>query len=82
MKALELFVGAGGLAFGISRAGFKHQGVVELDPEACSTIRENQRRLVEHVKDWPLYEGDVRQSRYPGVSGDIDLLAAGAPCQP
>ncbi|MFL5356182.1 DNA cytosine methyltransferase [Archangium sp.] len=82
MKALELFVGAGGLALGVSRAGFKHEAVVELDAEACATIRENQRRLVAHVRDWPLYQGDVRELRYSGIRGDLDLLAAGAPCQP
>jgi DNA (cytosine-5)-methyltransferase 1 len=82
MKVVELFTGAGGLALGLSRAGFLHQALVERDVEACGTIRENQRRQVQHVTDWPLYQGDVRELRYTSIDGDIDLLAAGAPCQP
>jgi DNA (cytosine-5)-methyltransferase 1 len=43
MKCLELFTGAGGLAMGIGKAGFKHAGVVEYDHDACETMRFNKR---------------------------------------
>jgi DNA (cytosine-5)-methyltransferase 1 len=82
VRSIELFVGAGGLALGLSRASFKHLLVAELDRHACDTVRENQRRRVEHVKDWPLRETDVRLLDYADVPGDVDLLAGGPPCQP
>jgi len=75
MNSLELFVGAGGMALGISEAGFNHQAVIEWNPDACETIR-NNRSL-----HWPLYQQDVRQFRYDDYS-NIDLVAGGPPCQP
>lgn len=82
MKAVELYAGAGGLAMGVSLAGFKPLAVVEWDKWACDTIRENQRRGFPLVADWPLYEGDVRKFDWSGIETDIDLLAGGPPCQP
>jgi DNA (cytosine-5)-methyltransferase 1 len=82
MKSVELFAGAGGLAIGTSRAGFKHDAVVERDKHACATIRENQRRGVIPAVDWPLFEGDVRDFDYSTITGGVDLLAGGPPCQP
>lgn len=86
MNAIELFAGAGGLGLGISLAGFKPIAVVEWDKWACDTIRENQTRGYPLVKDWPLFEGDVREwirTFDPRtVGGDIDLVAGGPPCQP
>lgn len=82
MKAVEIFSGCGGLALGTAQAGFEHFAVVELDPYACETIRENQKREYPLVKHWPLYEVDVRQFDYSNVPRDVDLLCAGLPCQP
>ncbi|WP_250498882.1 DNA cytosine methyltransferase [Caballeronia sp. GAWG1-5s-s] len=82
MKAVELYAGAGGLAMGVSLAGFKPLAVVEWDRWACDTIRENQRRGFPLVADWPLHEGDVRHFDWSAVPQDIDLLAGGPPCQP
>lgn len=82
MTAVEIFVGAGGLALGVAQAGFNHLAVVELDDCACETIRENQRSGSRLAKDWPLYETDIRDFDYSAIGTDIDLLAAGLPCQP
>src|SRR5216684_1483839 len=82
MRSVELFAGAGGLALGVMRAGFRHEAVIEWDEHACSTIRENQRLRKLGMERWPLHETDVREFEYGGISPDIDLLAAGAPCQP
>lgn len=82
LKSVELFVGAGGLALGVSRAGFLPQAVVEWNHDACETIRNNQRRGINPVKKWPLHELDVRDFDYSGIHSDIDLLAGGPPCQP
>ena len=82
MRTIELFAGAGGLALGVSRAGFTHVAVIEVDRDATSTIRANQERDVEFVRDWPLIQSDVRNIDYSNYGTDLDLLAAGAPCQP
>ncbi|MBY0430412.1 MAG: DNA cytosine methyltransferase, partial [Rhodospirillales bacterium] len=82
MQALELFAGAGGLAMGVSLAGFKPVAVVEWDRWACDTVRENQQRGYPLVKDWPLVEGDVRHFDLSGFPEGIDLVAGGPPCQP
>ncbi|HYE37269.1 DNA cytosine methyltransferase [Methylocaldum sp.] len=82
MKSVELFAGAGGLAMGVSLAGFDSLAVVEWDRWACDTIRENQKRGYPLVQDWPLWEGDVRHFDWSSIPEGIDLLAGGPPCQP
>ncbi len=82
MKSVELFAGAGGLAMGVSLAGFESLAVVEWDKWACDTIRENQKRGFPLVADWPLWEGDVRKFDWSTIPEGIDLLAGGPPCQP
>lgn len=82
MNAVELFAGAGGLGIGMSRSGFKPLAVIEWDKYCCDTIRENQNRGVKPVKEWPLVEGDVRCFDYSKISGRVDLVSGGPPCQP
>ena len=82
MKSVELFAGAGGLAMGVSLAGFQSLAVIEWDRWACDTIRENQKRGYPVVADWPLWEGDVRGFDWSSIPEGIDLLAGGPPCQP
>jgi DNA (cytosine-5)-methyltransferase 1 len=82
MKAVELFAGAGGLAMGVSLAGFKPLAVVEWDKWACDTVRDNQASGYPLVADWPLHEGDVRHFDWSSISEEVDLVAGGPPCQP
>jgi DNA (cytosine-5)-methyltransferase 1 len=82
MKAVELFAGAGGLALGASQAGFDHLALIELDRDACETIRENQHRRHPIAVTWPLHQVDVRDFDYSKIPGEVDLLSAGVPCQP
>jgi len=82
LTSVELFAGAGGLALGTSLAGFDHKAVVEIDHDACNTIRANQDRRLKPVVDWPLYEADVTTFPFALCGKGIDLLAAGVPCQP
>lgn len=82
MKAVELFAGVGGLAMGVSNAGFTHEAVVEWNRDACQTIKYNQRRMNEPVVDWPVFQSDVRAFDFSELPEDIDLLAGGPPCQP
>lgn len=82
MNALELFAGAGGLAMGVSRAGFNHSAIVEWDKAACDSMRENKRLGRKHLSDWPILEADVCGLNFSDFGQDIDLLAGGVPCQP
>jgi len=41
MNSVELSSGAGGLAIGVSQAGFCHKTVRERDKNVCETIRQN-----------------------------------------
>lgn len=82
MQSVELYTGAGGLALGISRAGFDHLAVVELDSDSCETILQNKRRRVESIHRWPVFNCDVRRFDFGSIPEGIELLAAGVPCQP
>ena len=59
--SVELFSGCGGLALGLSRAGFKHLAMVERDLDAFETVTHNATAGVEHVVDWPYTRRDVRE---------------------
>ena len=41
MKSLEIFSGAGGLAKGLEIAGFEHASFVEINKDACASLRSN-----------------------------------------
>lgn len=82
MNAVELFVGAGGLALGTAAAGFRHVAVVEWDKDSCETIRENQARGLKIVSGWPVHAQDVRTFDFSPLQEKVDLLAGGPPCQP
>lgn len=78
LTSVELFSGAGGLALGVANAGFSHRLLLEYNRHACSTLRENR---VSFGSDCEIHEGDVKAFDFRGLDG-VDLLAAGAPCQP
>ena len=82
MRSVELFVGAGGMGIGVSRAGFKPVAVMDKDGRACQTLRENQARGLKPVMRWPIYESDVRDFDYFSIEGDVELVTGGPPCQP
>lgn len=76
--SIEMFSGAGGMALGVARAGFRHLALNEIDEYAVSTLRANLDRL----SGAELIDGDSRQIDWSRWRGDVRLLAAGAPCQP
>lgn len=84
LNSVELFAGAGGLALGISNAGFFHQATIERDINACFTIRTNQQRGLQSVADGSVFQADLSQFDFTTlkIPGEIDLLAGGPPCQP
>lgn len=81
MRSVELFSGCGGLALGLSLAGFHHELMVEWDADAVATVLHNRQRHIRHVSDWPLEKADVRDVNWHRFSG-LDLVAGGPPCQP
>lgn len=82
MKSVELFVGAGGLALGTSRAGMHHEAVIEWDKNACDTLRRNQADGVPELQDCQIVQGDVRDYDFLKHRGSVDLVIGGPPCQP
>ncbi|HEX7316173.1 MAG TPA: DNA cytosine methyltransferase [Pyrinomonadaceae bacterium] len=82
MKSVELFAGAGGLALGVAKAGFKHEVVIERDEPTCVTLKENKRRGFEPVAHWKLFGDDVKKYDYRDIQDKVDLVAGGPPCQP
>jgi DNA (cytosine-5)-methyltransferase 1 len=75
LTSVEICAGGGGQALGLEQAGFGHEAVVELDPDACETLRRNRSA------EWKIVEGDVRGLDGAGLAG-VDLLAGGVPCPP
>jgi DNA (cytosine-5)-methyltransferase 1 len=73
LTSLEICAGAGGQALGLEQAGFAHEAVVELDADACETLRRN--------RDWKVIESDVANVDGRGYA-HVDLLAGGVPCPP
>jgi hypothetical protein len=75
LTSVEICAGAGGQALGLEQAGFAHQGVVELDADACRTLWRNK------AARWTIIQADVAE-----VDGrkfaQVDLLAGGLPCPP
>lgn len=72
-KSIELFVGAGGLALGMEKAGFSHVLLNEIDHDACMTLQYNR-------PEWKIVEQDVRSISFKQFEGQIDFLSGG-PCQ-
>lgn len=73
-NSVELFAGAGGLALGLSLAGFHHVLLNEFDSSACKTLKANR-------PEWNIVEGDVRHIDFTPLRGKVDFLSGGFPCQ-
>jgi DNA (cytosine-5)-methyltransferase 1 len=78
LTSVEVCAGAGGQALGLEAAGFQHLACVELDPQACETLRLNR-------PEWNVIEGDLRAVVQGGRLTEFrgcDLVAGGVPCPP
>lgn len=82
LQSVELFSGAGGLAMGMSIAGFEHALLAERDKWACETVERNKSRNLPIVQGWNLKQGDVREIDFSELKEKIDVVAGGPPCQP
>jgi len=82
MKSIELFSGTGGLALGLQQAGFDHVALFEWDKDSCENIKYNIASGYSDVRDWSVFQTDVRTVNYDNYTGKIQLVAGGPPCQP
>lgn len=73
-SVLEICAGAGGQSIGLEQAGFSHVGSVEIDADACQTLRLNR-------PSWEVIEADIHDLDGRKFRG-IELLAGGVPCPP
>lgn len=79
-RSIELFAGAGGMALGMEQAGFINVASIEIDKDACQTLRMNR-------PDWNVIEEDINIVAKNGIKNyikeleDIDLICGGVPCQ-
>lgn len=81
LKAIELFAGAGGLALGVEKAGFNTIGLIEIDKNACNTLKLNR-------PNWNVINENIANISLKNLEdffsikkGELDLLSGGAPCQ-
>lgn len=74
LTSLELFSGAGGLAKGLSLAGFEHVGLVERNKHACMTLSAAFGGTLVSCNDVRFFDLEA--------VGQVDLVAGGPPCQP
>ena len=78
--AVDLFSGAGGLSFGLARAGFSIVAAADNDGVALSTHGANFPSLT-WLGDLSSPDGFLSALQSWGIN-EIDLLAGGPPCQP
>jgi DNA (cytosine-5)-methyltransferase 1 len=76
-RVVEVCAGAGGQSLGLEIAGFEHELAVELDQNACATLRHNRPH-------WKVAQGDAASPDVwdPAAYAGVDLLAGGVPCPP
>lgn len=74
LTSVEICAGAGGQALGLEQAGFEHLALVEIEKQACATLRHNRPH-------WNVLEGRVQDVSGYDFAG-VDLLAGGVPCPP
>lgn len=74
ITTLELCAGAGGQALGLEQAGLEHVGLVELDSDACATLRLNR-------PSWNVIEEDLNHFDGRPFKG-VDIISGGLHCPP
>ena len=71
---IELFAGAGGLALGLERCGFRSILLNEIDADACATLRKNRPH-------WNVCEGSIVNLDFRKHRDQVDVVTGGFPCQ-
>ena len=73
-KAIELFSGCGGLAFGFKNSGIDSELLVEIDNDSCDTLTANFSNSM-------IICDDIANVDFLPYQGKIDIVAGGFPCQ-
>jgi DNA (cytosine-5)-methyltransferase 1 len=76
LTSIEICAGAGGQAYGLELAGFRHLALVENDQWCCATLQA-RRKWSRAVRPIDLHEWTARSFK-----GRVDLFAGGVPCPP
>lgn len=71
-KVLELFAGGGGLALGLEQAGLNTTALIEVDKQACETLKHNRPQF-------NVINDDVRNIDFRKFN--VDVVTGGFPCQ-
>lgn len=71
---IELFAGAGGMALGMERCGFKSLLLNEIDKYACETLRKNR-------PNWNVIESSITGVDFRKYRDQVDIVTGGFPCQ-
>ncbi len=74
MQSIEFCAGAGGQALGLEQAGFRHNALVEIEPDFAETLRLNRPQWDVRTADMNSFDG----TPFKGT----ELLTAGLPCPP
>lgn len=74
LTSVELCAGAGGQALGLEMAGVGHACLMEIDRDACATLRLNR-------PSWEIREADLKTFDARPWKG-ADLVTGGLPCPP
>jgi DNA (cytosine-5)-methyltransferase 1 len=82
MNSVEIFAGGGGLALGVTGAGFAHSSLVEWDVDSAKTLYHNSGKFgFDDSRQW-IYNDDIHHLTFTDYAGKVDLLSGGPPCQP
>src|SRR3546814_12739412 len=85
MTGISLFSGGGGLDIGVHEADFRTLACIELDSNACETLRHNQDRYFPEAtiinSDLNAVSLDALMKQCGIKAGELDLLFGGPPCQ-
>ena len=80
-KLIELCAGAGGLALGLKRAGFSNVLMAKKDKWACESLKANFGSKWGKILNEDINVFLSQIDNYRNTLKNIDLLAAGLPCQ-
>jgi DNA (cytosine-5)-methyltransferase 1 len=75
MKSLEIFAGGGGLALGVTAAGFAHTSLIEWDTDSAKTLYHNYRKFgFASDREW-IFNDDIHNISFSGYADKIYLHA-------
>ena len=85
LTAISLFSGGGGLDIGMEQAGFQTLACIEIDPNCCKTLEQNQQNYLSQAR---IINADVNEVDIDRLlqnleirPGQLDILFGGPPCQ-